>query len=90
MEEEQKTESFSFAIDGERIMPEILQMLLHLRASVDALAVLTIENLAQVTQSDPVEIAERYKRMQADNLLRHAFSVHENADLENQERENPS
>ncbi len=90
MEEEQKTESFSFAINGERFMPEILQMLLHLRASVDALAVLTIENLAQVTQSDPVEIAVRYKKMQADNVMRHALSVHENADLENQERENPS
>ena len=87
MEEEQKTESFSFAINGERILPEILQMLLHLRASVDALAVLTIETLAQVTQSDPVEIANRYEKMQADNVLRHAFSVHENAGSENQERE---
>ena len=90
MEEEQKTEPLSSAVNSARILPEILQALLHLRASVDALAVLTIETLAQVTQSDPIEIAKRYEKMQADNVLRHAFSVHEDAGLPKQERGDPS
>jgi hypothetical protein len=90
MEEEQNTESFGFTINSDHILPEMLQMILQLRASIDALAVLTIETLAQVTHSDPVEIAKRYEKMVADNVLRHAFSEHDDAGLVDQDQENLS
>jgi hypothetical protein len=73
MEEEQKTKTFSFAISGERALPEILHMLLQLRASVDALVVLTCETLGQVSQTSPKEIAQRYEKMKEDFVLNHSF-----------------
>ena len=90
MEEEQNTKTFSFAISGERALPEILHMLLHLRASVDALVVLTCETLGQVSQTSPKEIAQRYEKMKEDFVLHHSFSLQENAGANNPERGNQS
>lgn len=73
------SEPFKFTIDANKTLPEILQLVLQLRASIDALAVLVIETTASTTHADAVEVARRYEQMQTDFLLRHAFGVQESA-----------
>ena len=68
-------EPFKFEIDAERTLPEMAQMLLQIRASVDALAVLTIEVLTLISQADPIDVAKGYEAMQADYVLKHAFDL---------------
>jgi hypothetical protein len=80
-------EPFKFEIDAERTLPEMAQMLLQIRASVDALAVLTIEVLTLISQADPIDVAKRYEAMQADYVLKHAFDLQENASPSKQQGE---
>lgn len=73
--EENESTPFSFSLKTEDPTGLLVRMLLEIRAEVDALCVLAIEQNAKLRGEDPKETAERFEKMKDDFLLQRAFSL---------------
>lgn len=82
---EDRTEPSKLELDRDVGLPELAHMLVQTRASVDALAVLIVEAIADANYGDTGEVGQRYDSLKADFALKHAQTLRENAASRKQE-----
>lgn len=68
---------FRFAIQPEDPTGVIIEKLLSLQGSIDALAILVIETNAIISEQSVVAVAERFEQLTNDCVLRRSFQLQE-------------
>jgi hypothetical protein len=74
-DEERKPHTFAFTTEVANPTAFLAEMLLQVRASVEALAIITIEELAGDSEEKGVKLAKHYESLREQMLLEHAFRL---------------